>query len=168
MRLGTRATLLWPGMILAGAALGLFVFLSWPEPTFRLVRLPYGESMPKTPAASVERPQPARTVKAAPAPPAPAPAVVSAPAAAPEPEAERELAAVEPEVAEPAKAEPEIAEPAAEPDGPVPAAEDDGYVESAEELGARPLPGMDPDGAAEEPESSEPLLGSLIGLAPGQ
>ncbi len=143
-------------MILVGAALGFFVFLSWPEPTFRLVRLPYGESMPKTPAAALERAKPVRVAK-----PAPAPVQVSAPPSetASEPQAERELAAVEP------------AKPVETPDGPVPALaadEDDGYIESAEELGATPLPGMYPDAPVEESASNDPLLGNLSALAPQQ
>lgn len=161
MRPTTRANLIWPGMILAGAALAFFVFLSWPEPTFRLVRLPYGESMPKTPAAALERAKPVRVAKSA---PAPAPVQDSVPASeiASEPQAERELAAVEPA---------KVVEPVKVPDGPVPtpaADEDDGYIESAEQLGATPLPGMYPDAPVEESPSSDPLLGSLIGLAPQQ
>lgn len=52
-----RGTLTWLGMILAGVALGAYVFAVWPDTTPRLVRLPYGEAMPKTPTA---KPQPVR------------------------------------------------------------------------------------------------------------
>jgi hypothetical protein len=48
--------MVWLGMVLAGIALGAYVFAAWPDTSTRLVRLPYGESMPKTP-----RSQPVRT-----------------------------------------------------------------------------------------------------------
>ncbi len=43
-------------MLLAGFALGAYVFASWPDTSTRIVRLPYGEAMPKTP-----KPQEVRT-----------------------------------------------------------------------------------------------------------
>ena len=46
-----RKTLVWPAMILAGLALGGYVAAVWPDTSPRLVRLPYGEAMPKTPVA---------------------------------------------------------------------------------------------------------------------
>ena len=61
LRLGS---VVWLGMILAGACLGAFVFAAWPEPTTRLTRLPYGESRPKTPIAAVERQAPVKRVAA--------------------------------------------------------------------------------------------------------
>ena len=53
-----RGTLVWPAMTLAGLALGGYVYAAWPDTTPRVVRLPYGEAMPKSPAA---RPQAVRT-----------------------------------------------------------------------------------------------------------
>lgn len=163
-----RANAVWLGMILAGAALAAFVYLSWPEPTFRIVRLPYGESMPKTPAAERAPVRAARAVEPA---QSSAPIVV-APAAAES--APRELAAAEPG---PSSS-----------DGPPPVpseSEADGYTESAEELGAEPLPGMGPQPAAaqgdhsaapagkaaeqpdqNEPDTAQPLLGIVIEPAP--
>jgi hypothetical protein len=44
-----RGSLVWLAMILTGIALGAYVFAVWPDTTPRLVRLPYGEAMPKTP-----------------------------------------------------------------------------------------------------------------------
>ena len=41
----------WLGMLLAGLALSAYVLAAWPESSTRLVRLPYGEAMPKTPVA---------------------------------------------------------------------------------------------------------------------
>jgi hypothetical protein len=55
--LGGRGGVIWLGMVLGGLALAAYVALSWPEPTFRLVRLPYGESMPKTPAPALAKRQ---------------------------------------------------------------------------------------------------------------
>lgn len=116
MRLGS---LVWLGSILAGFGLGAYVLAAWPEPTFELIRLPYGESMPKTPSVAIERRAPARRVVAS-------VAVTTAraqPAADKAPK--RKLA------------------------GPPPVAselESDGYrPETAEELGAKPLPGMYPN-----------------------
>lgn len=128
MRLGS---VVWPGMVLAGLLLAAAVWAAWPEPSTRLVRLPYGESQPKSPlverqarraavAPSVERPQ--------------APAVT---AQADEPS--RVLA-----VAESVPATEEV-----DPDdGPAPVPSEteleEGYVqEPPEELGATPLPGAD-------------------------
>jgi hypothetical protein len=132
--------LVWPGMVLAGLGLGLAVLAAWPEPTTRVVRLPYGESQPKTPseavavrapAAKAARSTPAAVVPPVAAPPLPAPAETA--------EAEevgRVLAVAEP-APEPAPA-----------DGPPPVPSEaevsGGYQqESPEELGARPLPGAD-------------------------
>jgi hypothetical protein len=119
VRLGS---LIWLGSILAGLGLGAYVLVAWPEPTFQLIRLPYGESMPKTPGADAERQAPAVRVVASVArivKPARVLAADTTPA--------REL---------------ELA-------GPPPVAsklESDGYrAETAEELGAKPLPGMYPD-----------------------
>ena len=119
-----QGTLVWLGSILAGFALGAYVLVAWPEPTTRIVRLPYGESLPKTPPVAVQRQAPVeKTVSSA-------AGVVTPPQAQPvseEPE-ERELASPEPVPSE--------------------IETDDGYVqESPEELGATPLPGMDPDAA---------------------
>lgn len=50
-----RGGLVWLGMILAGFALGVYVLASWPDTSTRLVRLPYGESMPKTPRSQEVR-----------------------------------------------------------------------------------------------------------------
>lgn len=49
--LTARGSLVSTAMILTGLALGAYVFTAWPDTTPRLVRLPYGEAMPKTPAA---------------------------------------------------------------------------------------------------------------------
>lgn len=64
VRFTARGSLVWLGMILAGFALGGYVLVSWPDTSSRIVRLPYGESMPKTPhsqpvrtAAAVDSPQ---------------------------------------------------------------------------------------------------------------
>ena len=51
MALTARGSLVWPAIILAGLALGGYVLAAWPDTTPRLVRLPYGEAMPKTPTA---------------------------------------------------------------------------------------------------------------------
>jgi hypothetical protein len=47
-----RSGLVWLGMILAGLVLGGYVLSAWPDTSSHLVRLPYGEAMPKTPAAT--------------------------------------------------------------------------------------------------------------------
>jgi hypothetical protein len=59
VRFTARGSLVWLGMILAGFALGGYVLASWPDTSSRIVRLPYGESMPKTP-----HPQQVRTTAA--------------------------------------------------------------------------------------------------------
>ena len=117
LRLGS---VVWLGMILAGACLGAFVLATWPEPTTRLTRLPHGESRPKTPNVVVEREATAKRVVAS------AGAVAS-----PEPQLATEEEPAERELAGPP---------------PVPAeSETDRYrPETPEELGARPLPGMHP------------------------
>lgn len=155
MGLARRGNVVWLSMVLSGLALAAFVWISWPAPSVRLVRLPYGESMPKSVRAAPERQQPvARTVAAV--------------APAPQPEvAEPELAAAEPE-------------PPAE--GPAPVGselEDDGYFESPESLGAEPLPGSGgPPPREDEPvaeaapappaqaDGDEPVLDAVIGLPP--
>jgi hypothetical protein len=119
-------------MILAGFALGASVWAAWPEPTLRIVRLPNGESMPKTARTAVSirarAPRAARTPAAeptqAPSQPTLAPAV--------EVEPVRVLAAVEPDHSPG--------------DGPSPVPSElelsgDYDQESPEELGAEPLPG---------------------------
>jgi hypothetical protein len=117
LRLGS---LIWLGPILAGLGLGAYVLVAWPEPTFQLIRLPYGESTPKTPSVAVERRAPAERVVASVA------RVVTPPRA--------QLVAGTGQKRELA--------------GPPPVAsgiERDGYrPETAEELGAKPLPGMYP------------------------
>lgn len=121
--------LVWPGAILAGFALLGIVALSWPEQTTRIVRLPYGESQPKTPRVAVA---PARRVRATDPENggrATAPAQPATPA--PLEDDGRVLAAVEPA--------PSFGGPA-----PLPSALElmPGYVrESPEQLGAEPLPG---------------------------
>lgn len=62
MRAVTRGRLVWPATILAGLALGGYVFAAWPDTTPRLVPLPYGEAMPKTPTA---KSQPVRVMASA-------------------------------------------------------------------------------------------------------
>ena len=129
--------LVWPGAVLAGVAIGAFVILSWPDPTTRTVRLPYGESAPKTPrtvegaeATAVIQPEatlPPPAVETAP------PQASAPPAAAGEEEPGRVLAAVE--------RDPSFV-------GPDPVPSDlelsPGYVpESPERLGAEPLPGAE-------------------------
>ena len=59
VRFTARGSLVWLGMILAGFALGGYVLVSWPDTSSRIVRLPYGESMPQTPPS-----QPVRTTAA--------------------------------------------------------------------------------------------------------
>jgi hypothetical protein len=115
-------------MVLSGVALGAFVWVSWPEPSLRLVRLPYGEAMPKSVRAAPERQEPVRTVAAVTPPAAPAAAVEAA---------EPELAAAEPQRLD-----------AGPP--PVRSEIEDDYAESAEALGASPLPGFGHAPAARE------------------
>jgi hypothetical protein len=160
-----RGNVVWLSMVLSGLVLAAFVWISWPEASSRLVRLPYGEAMPKSSAATPEQQQvqPVRTVAAV------------APASQPEVAPEPELAAAEPEPLT---------------DGPAPVGsdlEDDGYVESPESLGAEPLPGFGgtparedqpvaeaaptapapADEADEEDEpEDEPVLDVVIGLPP--
>ena len=43
------------GMIVAGLALGGYVHTAWPDTSSHVVRLPYGEVMPKTPGAESVR-----------------------------------------------------------------------------------------------------------------
>ena len=122
-----RASALWAGMVLAGVALLVAVWLAWPEPTTRLVRLPYGESAPKTPLVVKRAPAAAK-----PAAPAPVVADVSV-SEPPEEEAEEGgvLALVE---RRPASAAGPRPEPSAEEALLLP-------QESPEQLGADPLPG---------------------------
>lgn len=134
MGLGRSGNVLWVAMVLGGVALGAYVLLAWPEPTSRLVRLPYGESLPKTVRVAAQAQK--------------APAAVAGPSA----DETRVPAAV--------VAEPELAAAAPEEayEGPPPvASESEGsYVESAEELGAEPLPGFGPEPtpAARDDETS--------------
>jgi hypothetical protein len=128
--------LVWPGMILAGLALGASVWAAWPESTTRVVRLPYGEALPKTPRETVrvETARPAKRVAAtAPVVRQTQPVVVAKPEAEAEEEEGRVLAVVEPE--QPSRSR-----------GPAPVPSElelePGYEqESPEELGAEPLPG---------------------------
>lgn len=163
MAFARRGNVVWLSMVLSGLVLAAFVWISWPEASSRLVRLPYGEAMPKSSTAAPERQQqvqPVRTVAAV--------APASQPEAAPEPE----LAAAEPEPLS---------------NGPAPIGSDleaDGYFESPESLGAAPLPGFggtparedqpvaeaapaSPAPADEEDEpEDEPVLDVVIGLPP--
>lgn len=161
MRARGLSRFLWPGMILAGLALGAFVFAAWPEPTFRVIRLPYGEAMPKTPLADA----PPAAAKETAAPAASQIAPLAVPESAPDP-----IALVEPAAAE--KEPEEERTPFA---GPAPVRselEEAGYTESAEELGAEPLPGDspaaedEPEPVADEPPAEEepPVLGVVIEL----
>jgi hypothetical protein len=124
-------------MILAGLLLAAAVAAAWPEPSTRIVRLPYGESQPKAPlVAQAQAPRADTRVAAEPAEPAAPPAPPSAPEVDAEPDTEpaRVLAAVDPEFD------------SADGPAPVPSSTelDDDYVqESPEELGADPLPGVD-------------------------
>jgi hypothetical protein len=129
--------LVWPGMVLAGLALGAAVWLAWPDPDVRVVRLPYGEAMPKTPAEAVAA-QRARPTAEAVAP------VLEEPredeAAAAEPAEERVLAVVEPQ----SQSQSQSRSPSSPWPPPVQSElELDGTFEqeSPEELGAEPLPG---------------------------
>ena len=141
-------------MVLGGVALGAYVLLAWPETTSRLVRLPYGESMPKSVRVAAQE-------QAQQAVAAPAGEEIRLPAVAP---------VVEPELA--------VASPEATYEGPPPVGSEleDSYVESAEELGAEPLPGFgrEPAPAADdeaattaaprEPDDDEPALEVVIEL----
>jgi hypothetical protein len=122
--------LVWPGAILAGLALLGIVALVWPEPTTRIVRLPYGESQPKTPHEAGSIARPARAAVVADGKRTTGRQVESRAPATVE-ETGRVLAAVEP---------------AATARGPAPVPSPlelaPGYVrESPEQLGAEPLPG---------------------------
>ena len=120
-------------MVLAGLALGGLVVLSWPEQATHVVRLPYGESSPKTPEGVraqrvIDATAPAGGVPAASAAGSAEGSEEGAPVAE---EAGRALAAVEPGTT---------------PRGPGPVRSqlelEPGYVqESPEALGAEPLPG---------------------------
>lgn len=79
MAFASRGNLVLLGMILSGIALGAYVLASWPDTTPRLIRLPYGESMPKTPRVVPERT--VRVLQAVPAAPEVAVAPVPAPKA---------------------------------------------------------------------------------------
>jgi hypothetical protein len=125
--------LVWPGMVLAGLGLGLAVLAAWPEATTRTVRLPYGEAQPKTPR---------QPLVAAPAKTAGGPEAGVAP---------RDVTqASEPTVLEPEEADRVLAGVDPEPDaGPAPVPSEfelsGAYEqESPEELGAKPLPGVEP------------------------
>jgi hypothetical protein len=121
--------LVWPGAILAGLALLGIVAVSWPESTTRIVRLPYGESQPKTPPVAAPAARPDRVTAAAAGGRATGRSEPAAPA--PAEDVGRVLAAVEP---------------AGSGRGPAPVPSQlelaPGYVrESPEQLGAKPLPG---------------------------
>jgi hypothetical protein len=135
-----RASALWAGMILAGVALLVAVWLAWPDPTVRLVRLPYGESAPKTPL--VERAPVAAT------PVVPATVVADAPVVAEEDEG-GVLAEVERAPAAAVAPQPDVGP------EPEPTQEEAELLpqESAEELGAEPLPGT--VSSSREPASGE-------------
>lgn len=125
--------LVWPGMILAGLGLGIAVLAVWPEPTTRIVRLPYGETQPKIPLEAAPAPvRAARQVAVAP----PAATRPRPPAAVVQPEeVVRVLAAIEPE--------PDLS--AGPPPVPSELEASGGFEqESPEELGAAPLPGAEP------------------------
>jgi hypothetical protein len=133
-------SLAWLGSILAGLGLGAYVVASWPEPTTRLIRLPYGESMPKTPGVAAQRR-------------APAAKVVASAAGAVTPPPARLVEEEEEEQEEEGTQERELA-------GPPPVAselERDGYrQETPEELGATPLPGMHPSATQRAPTPPPP------------
>jgi hypothetical protein len=124
-------------MVLAGVALGASVWLAWPDASVRVVRLPYGEAMPKTP------PEPVAAQRARPTAEAVAPVPVEPredEAAAAEPAEERVLAVVEP----PSQSRSQSRAPSSPWPPPVQSElELDGSFEqeSPEELGAEPLPG---------------------------
>lgn len=138
-------------MVAGGMALGAYVWAAWPEAETRIVRLPYGEALPKqAPAERAARPS-------APAPDLGEVAGVVDEAEVPEAEPVRVVAA----------AEPERVYLAPKPVGS--AGEDDGYVESALQLGAEWLPG---EGGGEpaveaEDEGGSPVLGVIELPQPG-
>jgi hypothetical protein len=130
----------WPGMVLVGLALAAAVYSAWPEATTRTVRLPYGEAQPKAPRMTEER----TGARVAAVRPKPAPPAV----AAAQPEPERVLAGVEPAPV-PAREQSSPAEAVDPADGPAPVPSEtelaDDYVqEPPEQLGAEPLPGVEP------------------------
>ena len=139
MGLGRRANLLCAAMVAGGMALGGYVWAAWPQVETRVVRLPYGEALPKRAlAAAVERPVAKAVVDVGEV------AGAIAEAELPEEEPARVVAAVAPAPAPAPAAEPEpVRVPVYLAPKPVASAEeeDDGYVETAEELGAEPLPG---------------------------
>jgi hypothetical protein len=119
-------------MVLVGAALGAYVWTAWPEPETRVVRLPYGEALPKRPLVVTAEQAPAEPVRDV-------GEVAGAVAEVELPEAEpvRVVAAAEPiDAPAPTRAPVYLAPRPVASDG-----DDDGYVENAEELGAEPLPG---------------------------
>lgn len=161
MSLATRGNVVWLGLVLSGVALGLYVLTAWPDTSPQVIRLPYGEAMPKTPRAVV----PARKAEVA-------------------------AASARPDVVRPAVAAPAAAPvPARVPASRPPAEEAVAPEESASELGAQPLPGTgqaQPQPAeqkqaaaptqqapaaepASEPQSGSeepPMLEIIIGSAP--
>ncbi len=130
-----RSNLVWTAMIAAGVALGVLTWLAWPETGTRLVRLPYGEALPKH--TVVVAPAPTRAPARATPVDAPAPPTAAEPA----PEPVEEVRVIASAVPDPVRTQ--APTPAAY-EGPPPVAseaEEDGYVETPEELGAEPLPG---------------------------
>lgn len=128
-------------MILAGFALAAFVWSSWPDATVRIVRLPDGEAMPKSPREAA--PARAKVTKTVLPVPTPAATVQRTPAAIAQPETGRVLAAVAPDPSAYA--------------GPAPVPSElelsgDYEQESPEALGAEPLPGADLPSVALTPE----------------
>ena len=141
MKRGRLGRLVWPGMVLAGLGLGLAVLAAWPEPTTRIVRLPYGEAQPKTPLEAAPAPA-ARQVAVAPRTVTQPREPAREPAAVVQPDEVRVLAAIEPE--------PDLS--AGPPPVPSELEESGGFEqESPEELGAAPLPGADPTPAEPTP-----------------
>lgn len=139
MAFATRGSLVWLGMILAGMALGAYVLTSWPDTSTRLIRLPYGESMPKTARVAAKAP----AVKVA----RPAPAAPKA-----------ELTVAEP-APEPVRAPAAVA-PANE--APVDVVSE----ETPTELGAEPLPGMGQSKPVEKPSAPAPTKVAPAAPAP--
>jgi hypothetical protein len=60
-----RGSLSWLGMILAGLALGGYVVTAWPDTTTHVVRLPYGEAMPKSPTVEPRQVRTTASVRSA-------------------------------------------------------------------------------------------------------
>ena len=73
MTYSVRGSLVWLGMVLTGIAMGAYVFAVWPDTTPRLVPLPYGEAMPKTPVATAKAQHVRATASVAPVSAAPQP-----------------------------------------------------------------------------------------------